>query len=90
MKVTIEVQPEVLDEIIAKEILDHVKYTYNDLTKEGYVHPDDRIYWRKMLPCLIEVYKYWVPSHLSVNTATYEALNTTSTYDYLKEGVYER
>ena len=59
MKCEIELDAEVVDNLVAKEIMQQIQYVHADLKKDKFWKPKDKIDAKEILPALIEVWKYF-------------------------------
>ena len=58
-KVWVEMEWEQVDEIICRELREHIIMVHKEVVSENHVHPDDKTDAEELLPALLRVYQYW-------------------------------
>jgi len=56
VKIEVDIQPE---KFMAEELKEAIEMVHNDLINDRFIHADDKPQCQRLLPALIEVWKYY-------------------------------
>jgi len=59
MKCEVELDDDIIDNLVAKEIMQQIQYVHADLKEDKFRYPEDKAEAEEVLPALIRAWKYF-------------------------------